>query len=256
MVVSMAKRRDTTALHHNAASPWLDGITHYVAAVNQKKTDSAYLRSVGLKKQLIELCGETKNLQVLDVGAGDGWVLDTLQPQRGVMTDIAYGVTQGKNYPFVQADVRHLPFESNTFDLAVASLVLIWLPDLEQAYRELWRVIRPHGRLVVAIVHPYFYRTGHVTPDGSTVVERSLAHPWKIDDLKIGGRGNYFDYYYHPYDEYVMAARRAGLRLETVKDWFIDIDDYKKHVDAEQQIIRRSGLTPLYSFFSFQKEEQ
>jgi len=51
-----------------------------------------------------------------------------------------------------QADVRSLPYGDASFDVATASLVIELLTPqgIEQAFRELRRVVRPGGRIVVA----------------------------------------------------------------------------------------------------------
>lgn len=48
-----------------------------------------------------------------------------------------------------QGDARELLFESNRFDGAFLTLVLGEIPDQDAALRELARVVRPNGRIVV-----------------------------------------------------------------------------------------------------------
>lgn len=49
-----------------------------------------------------------------------------------------------------QAPVEALPFPDATFDVAQANGVFNLSPQKEQAVREVWRVLRPGGRLVAA----------------------------------------------------------------------------------------------------------
>lgn len=60
----------------------------------------------------------------------------------------------------VQADLYDLPFSENTFDLAYSLGVLHHLPDPDAALRELFRVVRPGGDLVIYV---YWRRTGRVS---------------------------------------------------------------------------------------------
>ena len=47
-------------------------------------------------------------------------------------------------------DAEHLPFEDGAFDLVFGHAVLHHLPDLDQAFREFRRVLRPGGQVVFA----------------------------------------------------------------------------------------------------------
>jgi SAM-dependent methyltransferase len=51
----------------------------------------------------------------------------------------------------VQADITALPFSEETFDLMLCSHVLEHVPDDRAAMRELRRVVRPGGRVIVQV---------------------------------------------------------------------------------------------------------
>jgi SAM-dependent methyltransferase len=61
-----------------------------------------------------------------------------------------------------QGDARALPYESETFDAAVLVTVLGEVPDQAAALRELRRVVRPGGRLIVGetALDPHFVAPG------------------------------------------------------------------------------------------------
>ena len=48
------------------------------------------------------------------------------------------------------ADAETLPYPDDTFDLVVGHAVLHHIPDLDQAMREILRVLKPGGRFVFA----------------------------------------------------------------------------------------------------------
>lgn len=54
----------------------------------------------------------------------------------------------------IRADVRHLPIADNTFDLVFALGVLPWLSDTHAAVREMARVTRPGGYVLVTADNP------------------------------------------------------------------------------------------------------
>lgn len=106
--------------------------------------------------------GETFG-RALEIGAGTGFFLLNLA-QAGVarelhVTDISPGMVEvcvrngsGLGLPVRGrvADAESLPYDDGTFDLVVGHAVVHHLPDLDAAFGELLRVLRPGGRLVIA----------------------------------------------------------------------------------------------------------
>jgi ubiquinone/menaquinone biosynthesis C-methylase UbiE len=100
----------------------------------------------------------------LEIGAGTGYF--SLNLMRAGMiadltcTDISTGmldVLQANarrlgldDVATVQADAESLPFPDNSYDLVIGHAVLHHLPDLDRAFSELRRVLRPGGRIVFA----------------------------------------------------------------------------------------------------------
>jgi SAM-dependent methyltransferase len=56
-----------------------------------------------------------------------------------------------RNVRFERMDAERLSLPDASFDVALCALGLMYLPDPEQAVREMRRVLRPGGRLVVAV---------------------------------------------------------------------------------------------------------
>jgi SAM-dependent methyltransferase len=91
---------------------------------------------------------------VLEVGCGPGELAERIsrelraaviavdQSERMVELASARGVDARLG------DVQDLPFEDESFDVAVAAWMLYHVPDLDRALSELRRVLRPGGRLV------------------------------------------------------------------------------------------------------------
>lgn len=100
--------------------------------------------------------GET----LLDVGGADGVIADrmhALRGTRGVVIDIAFrGLRLARESSLdatpVQGDAVRLPFIDNAFAGAVSFETLEHLADWPAAVRELVRVTRPGGHLVVSAV--------------------------------------------------------------------------------------------------------
>src|SRR3954447_3446889 len=99
----------------------------------------------------------------LEIGAGTGYFsLNLLQAgivREAVATDISEGMLDalqanaqrlGLKVDTVACDAEALPFPDDSFDLVFGHAVLHHLPDLDQAFREFRRVLRPGGTFVFA----------------------------------------------------------------------------------------------------------
>jgi demethylmenaquinone methyltransferase/2-methoxy-6-polyprenyl-1,4-benzoquinol methylase len=111
--------------------------------------------------------------RVLDVGAGTGVSTEELSRSGAwaVGADLSTGMLRvgrrsGRSVPLVAGDALKLPFPDAAFDAVTISFALRNVVDTEAALRELGRVTRPGGRLVVCeFSHPTnaIFRTTYMT---------------------------------------------------------------------------------------------
>jgi ubiquinone/menaquinone biosynthesis C-methylase UbiE len=96
--------------------------------------------------------------RTLEIGAGTGYfTLNLLRAgliEDAVATDISQGMLDslsanadrlGLEVETVRAEAERLPFPDDSFDLVFGHAVLHHLPDLDAAFAELYRVLRPGG---------------------------------------------------------------------------------------------------------------
>ena len=115
-----------------------------------------------LERRLIfRLTGSLRDKLVLDAGCGDGTLAQAATSQgatrvtgcdldlRMVGKASATAIRNGMRIDFAVARLQALPFSDNTFDVVTCITVLAFVPDAIQAVREMARVLRPGGCLVI-----------------------------------------------------------------------------------------------------------
>ena len=97
---------------------------------------------------------------------------------------------------FQTADLAAIPLPDGEIDLAVCTLALTHCPDLGPPMKELARVVRPGGHVVISDVHPF-----DVVLSVQGIFRR-----------KRGGRGFVRNFVHLPSD-YLNASQQAGLNV-------------------------------------------
>ncbi len=128
------------------------------AAVLQREIGSRLLERLDLMK--------IQPRDILDLGSGTGQCIDGLfsryRKARVVALDIAPPMLKRarqrgrwlRRPQCICADAERLPFGDNSFDLVFSNLMLQWCVDLDAAFSELQRVLRPGGLLLFSSFGP------------------------------------------------------------------------------------------------------
>jgi SAM-dependent methyltransferase len=110
--------------------------------------------------------------RVLDVGCGTG-VLARAAADRVAADGQVTGLDLNEGMLAVarrlrpkidwrQGDATSLPFADESFDVVVSQFALMYFPDRTAALKEMVRVLRPGGRLGIAVWGPFERATGYV----------------------------------------------------------------------------------------------
>jgi 2-polyprenyl-3-methyl-5-hydroxy-6-metoxy-1,4-benzoquinol methylase len=130
----------------------------YISHTDSKRSlfEKAYhfVKGIALKNKLnlINNCSFTKG-NLLDIGAGTGDFLLTAK-QNGWSTigvepsEKAKGIAIGKGIQFTDSTEE---LESNSFDVITMWHVLEHVPNLENQIRELKRLVKPNGTIIIAV---------------------------------------------------------------------------------------------------------
>ena len=227
---------------------WIKTQEDYAALINSKHWDSRYLREEGLIPNILRMLGQCREKTVLDAGTGTGWLFERLETAEAHACDLVQPKDLPDHVEFRQNDVSGLSYEDDYFDTIVASLLLMFCPALGKVLKEFYRVCRREGAIIISLVHPYFYRTGVVTPEGGFTLGHDLSEE-KTFQIRIGETVGPLIYFYRPYPAYLNALVDAGWRIEETKDWFIEMEEYTARSRAgTRSRVHRTGAVPLYSF--------
>ncbi|QVQ53922.1 class I SAM-dependent methyltransferase [Spiractinospora alimapuensis] len=135
------------------------------AQVRQRWDEAAprYDRGASLEGIVISdsrawLCGRARGV-TLEIAVGTGRDLEhyaagveltAVDISRGMLARArAHARRLGRNVDLRVADAQRLPFPDGSFDTVVCALALCTIPDQRAAIAEMWRVLRPGGRLLL-----------------------------------------------------------------------------------------------------------
>ena len=189
----------------------------YADDVRTHPVNAAYERPA-----LLAMAGDVRGKRVLDVGCAAG-ALSALLVDRGaevVGIDVSERLVEiarrdlGGRAEFRVADVgRPMPFFADgTFDLVTASLVLHYLRDWTVPLRELHRILREDGALLISTHHP----TQDVAisdPPASYFDVTLLTDTWNK-----GGKDVEVHFYHRPLSAIVGALADAGFVIERIPE--------------------------------------
>ena len=188
----------------------------YAAVIDTKPHNAYYERPATLSLLPADLEGKS----VLDAGCGPGVYSEWLIKRRAKVVGIDASPKMlalarqrlGAAAVLRRANMNEpLEFlESESFDIVLSPLVLDYIEDWRQLFREFYRVLRPGGHFVFSIHHPFFdyqyYETGNYFATETVGVE------WKgFENVRV-----HMPSYRRPLEEVVNPLAEAGFRLEKI----------------------------------------
>jgi SAM-dependent methyltransferase len=176
---------------------------------------------MGILPRLLGLLGDVADRRVLDAGCGDGYLARALAARGAEVTGIdisprlieaARRLGPAGQVSYRVADLsRPLPALAGSFDAVASSLVLNDLPDYRGFAATLGAVLKPGGRLVVALNNPY---GAVIRKHVADYFESGTVHPYR----GLWAAGVKTHYHHQTLEEYVDAFAAAGLVVTRLAD--------------------------------------
>ncbi len=174
-----------------------------------------------LNPTIFTLLGDPSGMHILDAGCGQGY-LSRLLAQRGAhVLGIEPAVPwyaaarareeanpQGIRY--LQADLSTLatihPQLLGTFDVVIANMVLMDIPDYQAAIHSCAAALASGGIFICTLLHPCFEESGSAWPQKQCIETREYLHHY----TRAQGIGYLF---HRPLSAYINSLLDAGFRL-------------------------------------------
>ena len=195
-----------------ALLPAREGYDLWATIYDEEDNPLVALETVEVHRHL----GDVAGLDVADIGCGTGRHAIPLAAAGARVTAVDFSegmLAKARAKPgaaavrFIAQDLgKPLPLESAAFDRVMCCLVLDHIADLDGLFREMRRICRPRGFILVSVMHPAMMLRGiqaRFTDPATGRETRPTSVPNQISD-------------------YVMATVRAGLTFEQISEHAVD----------------------------------
>jgi SAM-dependent methyltransferase len=197
-----------------------DSFAEAYTASNEHNLINAYYE----RPAMLALAGDVAGRRILDAGCGSGPLFATLRDRGAVVTgfDKSAGMVElarqrlGDGADLQVAELGSpLPFPDDTFDDVTASLVLHYLEDWGPALAELRRVLKPGGRLIASVDHPFVTNLAH--REAGREPDYFATYNW-VEEWSVGGQTALFSFWARPLHAMIDAFTGAGFRIAVISE--------------------------------------
>lgn len=206
------------------------------AAAYVRQNDAGLFNAWYERPEMLRLAGDVSGMRVLDAGCGHGPLAAALQERGAVVSGFDLSpamIAIARERLGDDADVRvadlaaPLPYPDEGFDVVTISLALHYVEDWMPTLAEVRRVLRPGGRLLVAVIHPFVYAFTYQDAD-------YFAHTQYSEDYDLDGTTAVMTYWHRPLQDIIGSFLDAGLVLT-------EISEPEVSPDTPQELLPAAG---------------
>jgi len=195
--------------------------------ISRKKGDTAEANSYVsvrnfalVRNAVLSLLGDIRRAIVLDVGCGTGHLSQPLVRDNFVVgADLSSEMLRfaaAKGLVSVHGRAEEIPFKNSVFDVVLANSVIQLIPDGRAFVAELFRVVRPGGRVIIATINAECAAVAALRRVERSKYRHFRLYPFAELSARVadaGGvlRGTTFLYYPFGRSGVVRGDKRPGL---------------------------------------------
>jgi SAM-dependent methyltransferase len=220
-----------------ARPPRFDG---FAAEYERHALDSAYNAWYD-RPAVLSLLGEVDGLRILDAGCGPGLYAEELMSRGAEVVGFDESPEMVRlaraRVPALDVRVHDLEtplgwLQDGSFDAALMALVIHHIDDRVGALRELWRVLRPAGRLVISTHHPTL---DWVRLGGSYFLQEAIEEDWHDGRWHVR-------YWRQPLQGTCDEFAQAGFLIERLIEPRPHPDMSERYPEDHAKLMRQPGF--------------
>ncbi len=203
---------------------------------------------------------ENDRAKILDLGCGEGWLTEKLSEKYDMNgCDISPALIDlaKKQYPginFTVADFNQpTAFSNEQFDAVIISMAANCIQNPEFAFKEISRILKPGGTVLITIPNPYYaypvgiWKRGLINFLLRRKPQLKLKPFWQNKKNSPYAWQGRFSSYFYPLSDQINNALKAGLNLEHFEDLYSPEDG--REFNLKYQLHR----FPIIIFLKFKK---
>ncbi len=186
-----------------------------------------------LNPALFALLGDVANKKVLDAGSGQGYLCRILARQGAIVTGVEpadawyrYSFEREQREPlgitYIKQDLSLFTSSKNTFDIVVANMVFMDIPDYQTAIHNCIASLKHGGKFIFSLLHPCFEEGASEWNKKGYVTVREYLNDYTI-------KSGYAYSFHRPLSSYLNLVIDAGCVIQRVLEPQLSKDVVQHH---------------------------
>ncbi len=210
------------------------------------------------KPAFLELLGDIKNKSILDLGCGDAKFGSELL-EKGCATYLGVEPSSKmleyarKNLANTKCEVEQATIETwsypaEQFDMVVSRLALHYVENLDEAFQNIYKTLKPGGRFVFSTLHPVITSFDTPREKGEVRTNWIVNEYFKQSSRQVKLRNNYVAQYHRTLENIFISLQNAGFVFEGLRE-----GSPKAEYFTDAELLERRLRIPLFLIISARK---